>query len=153
MNARTSLAARTLIAAPALLTAALLALTGCSAYDSIVHKQSTSTFDDAEAFADGAEVAADWMPTDATEITVRTSTLEEAKDAVILLASDSPTAGDCTETERSSAPAWVLDDAPDPYKAETVFVCGDWSVMSTADGWFGWTPNSHDERAAATATQ
>ena len=142
---------RTALAAPALIVAGLLALTGCSAYDSLVHKQSTSTFEDAGAFADGAEVDADWLPTDATEITVRTSTLEDAADAVVMLTSSSPVSGDCTETERSSAPAWVLDEAPDPYTAKTVFVCGDWSMIATDDGWYGWTPNSDDERAAAAA--
>lgn len=143
--------ARTALAAPALIVVGLISLTGCSAYDSIVHKQATSTYDDVEAFVEGTAVAADWIPADATEITVRTSTIENAADAVVLLASGSALPGDCTEVERRSAPAWVLDDAPDPYKAKTVFACGDWSVMTTGDGWFGWTPNSQEERAAAFA--
>lgn len=141
--------ARMAFAAPALILAGLLSLTGCSAYDSLVHKQATSTFDDATAFDDGAEVDADWIPVDATEITVRTSTIEKASDAVILLTSASALADDCVEVERRSAPAWVLDDAPDPYTATTVFACGDWSVMATDDGWYGWTPNSEEERRAA----
>lgn len=143
--------ARTAFAASALVLLGLTSLAGCSAYDSIVHKQATSTFDDVEAFDDGAEVDAGWIPTDATDITVRTSTLENAADAVILLSSASALADDCTEVERLSAPAWVLDDAPDPYTAKTVFACGDWSVMSTDSGWFGWTPNSDEERSAADA--
>lgn len=141
--------ARTALAAPALIAVGLLSLTGCSAYDSLVHKQATSTFDDAAAFDDGAEVDAGWIPTDATEITVRTSTIEDAADAVILLTSDSELPGDCTEVERYSAPSWVLDDAPDPYEVKTVFACGDWSVIAADDGWFGWTPNSEEERSAA----
>ncbi|WP_210098914.1 hypothetical protein [Microbacterium phyllosphaerae] len=40
---------------------------------------------------------------------------------------------------------------PDPYKAKTVFACGDWSVVASDDGWFGWTPNSEEERNAAAA--
>ncbi|QDE35928.1 hypothetical protein FIV50_14690 [Microbacterium foliorum] len=143
--------ARTAFAASALVLLGLTSLAGCSAYDSIVHKQATSTFDDVEAFDDGAEVDAGWIPTDATDITVRTSTLENAADAVVLLSSASALADDCTEVERLSAPTWVLDDAPDPYKAKTVFACGDWSVMSTDSGWFGWTPNSDEERSAADA--
>lgn len=146
MNARTNLASS------ALALAGLLSLTGCGAYDSLVHKQATSTFDDVAAFDDGAEADADWLPADATEITVRTSTVEDAADAVILLSSEeSALAGDCVEVERQSAPAWVLDDAPDPYKAKTVFACGDWTVMAGSEGWFGWTPNSEEERSAAAA--
>lgn len=142
---------RTTLAIPALIAVELISLTGCSAYDSIVHKQATSTFADADAFAEGTAVAADWVPADATEITVRTSTIQDAADAVILLTSGSALPDDCAEVERRSAPAWALDDAPDPYKAKTVFACGDWSVMTTGDGWFGWTPNSQEERAAASA--
>lgn len=143
--------ARTALAAPALIVAGLLALTGCSAYDSLVHKYATSTFDDANDFEKDAEVDAPWIPADATDITVRTSTLEDAADAVILLTSDSPLAGDCGEVDRRSAPSWVLDDAPDPYEAGTVFVCGDWSVIEGDGVWFGWTPNSPEEREAASA--
>lgn len=142
--------ARTALAAPTLIVVGLLSLTGCSAYDSLVHKQATSTFDDTTAFDDGAEVDAEWIPADATEITVRTSTIEDAADAVILLTSGSALS-DCTEVKRHSAPSWVLDGAPDPYKAKTVFACGDWSVVASDDGWFGWTPNSEEERNAAAA--
>ncbi|MEV7608484.1 hypothetical protein AB0N61_03280 [Microbacterium sp. NPDC089320] len=143
--------ARIALAAPALLLVGALALTGCAAYDSIVHKQATSTFDDLDAFAAGAEADADWIPADATAITVRTSTIDDAPDAVILLTSESTLGEGCVEVDRQSAPAWVLDDAPDPYAAKTVFACGDWAVMDTGDGWFGWTPNSEAERSAAAA--
>lgn len=141
--------ARTALAAPALLLAAGVALTGCSAYESLVHKRTTSTFDDVSAFREAGEVEADWLPGDATEITLRTSTVDEAADAVILLTSASPLVGGCTEVERYSAPSWTLDGAPDPYDDETVFACGDWSVIETGTGWFGWTPNSDEERSAA----
>ncbi len=143
--------ARTALAAPALLLAGLLSLSGCSAYDSLVHKQATSTFEDVAAFEDAAPVDADWLPNDATDITARTSTLEDAAEAVILVGSGSALADGCTEVERYSAPAWVLDTAPDPYAATTVFACGDWSVMAADEGWFGWTPNSEQERSAASA--
>lgn len=142
--------ARTALAASALLAAGMLSLTGCSIYDSLVHKQATSTFDDVGAFDAGAEVGADWIPADATDITVRTSTVDQAEDAVILLSSSAELEG-CTETERYSGPTLALDEAPDPYTAKTVFVCGDWTVMPTDDGWYGWTPNSEDERNAADA--
>ncbi|MCM3778095.1 hypothetical protein [Microbacterium hydrocarbonoxydans] len=143
--------ARTALAAPALIAAGLLALTGCSAYDSLVHKYATTAFDDRSAFEADAEVDASWIPTDATGITVRTSTLEDAADAVILLTSDSPLSDDCREVDRYSAPSWVLDGAPDPYEAETVFACDDWSVIAGDGVWFGWTPNSPEERGATSA--
>lgn len=140
--------ARTVLAVPVLIVAGLITLSGCSVYDSLVHKQTTSSFDDADAFAKDGEVDADWVPDDATDITVRRSTLDDAADAVILLTSGSPLDG-CRAVDRRSAPSWVLDDAPDPYTADTVFACGQWSVIASDDGWFGWTPNSAEERSAA----
>ncbi|MER7448631.1 hypothetical protein, partial [Microbacterium sp. NPDC097977] len=92
---------RTTLFVPALIAVGLLSLTGCSAVDSIVHKQSTSTFDDVEAFRDGADLDASWVPADATAITERTSTIEKAPDAVILLTSSSSLSDECTEVERS----------------------------------------------------
>lgn len=141
--------ARMTFAVPALIIAGALSLSGCSVYDGLVHKQATSTFDDVEAFDDAAEVDADWVPADASAITVRTSTIDDAADAVILLSSESPLAADCVEVDRYSAPAWTLEEAPDPYTAKTVFACGDWTVMATPAGWYGWTPNSEEERSAA----
>lgn len=141
--------ARMALVAPALIIAGIFSMTGCSVYDSVIHKQATSTFEDVDTFDNGAEVDADWIPSDAIEITVRTSTVERATDAVILLSSESPLAEGCTEVERYSAPAWVLDGAPNPYTAKTVFACSDWSVMDTDSGWYGWTPNSEEERSAA----
>ncbi len=143
--------ARTALAASALLLGGMLSLSGCSLYDSLIHKQATSTFEDVDAFDDGADVDADWIPGDASDITLRTSTVEDAADAVILLDSTSALADGCVEVERRSAPAWVLDEAPDPYTARNVFACGDWSVMATDTGWYGWTPNSEEEREAASA--
>lgn len=143
--------ARMALAAPALIIARIVSMTGCSAYDSLIHKQATSTFKDVDSFDDGAEVDVDWIPSDAIQITVRTFTVEKAADTAILLSSESPLSDDCAEVQRYSAPAWVLDGAPDPYAAKTVFACGDWSVMDTGTGWYGWTPNSEEERSAAYA--
>lgn len=133
-----------------LLLGGALTLGGCAAVDGLVHKQSTQTFDDSAAFRAEAPVKADWVPDDATAITVRTSTMKEAADAVILLRSASASLpAECVETSRTSAPSWTLDDAPSAYDAKTVFVCGDWSVIPASGGWYGWTPNSDDERNAA----
>ncbi len=114
-----------------------------------MHKQSTQTFEDADAFRADASVDADWVPHDATALTLRTSTIEDADDAALLLTSTMTLPEDCVETVRTSAPTWTLDDAPSAYEAKTVFVCGDWSVIPSDDGWFGWTPNSDEEKAAS----
>lgn len=140
---------RTLLPAAALLLGGTLLLGGCAAVEGLVHKQSTRTFDDVDAFRADAPVDADWVPEDATTLTLRTSTIEDADDAALLLASTAKLPEDCVETERTSAPTWTLDDAPSAYEAKTVFVCGDWSVIPSDDGWFGWTPNSDEEKTAA----
>lgn len=114
-----------------------------------MHKQSTTTFDDADAFRADTPVDADWVPDDVTALTLRTSTIEDADDAVLLLTSTTALPDECVETERTSAPTWTLDDGPSAYEAKTVFVCGDWSVIPSDDGWFGWTPNSDEEKASA----
>ncbi|GAA5207542.1 hypothetical protein GCM10025774_13070 [Microbacterium kyungheense] len=88
-------------------------LSGCSAVDGILHNESTHTSEDVDAFAAGGAVDADWVPDDATQITVRTSTLKDAEDAVILLHSSTGSLpGDCLEVPRTSAPTWAFDGAP-----------------------------------------
>lgn len=140
---------RHLLPAAALLLGGTLLLGGCAAVEGLVHKQSTRAFDDADAFRADTPIDADWVPDDATALTLRTSTLEDADDAVLLLTSAEALPDDCVESERTSAPTWTLDDGPSAYDAKTVFVCGDWSVIPSDDGWFGWTPNSEEERAGA----
>ncbi|WP_158297149.1 hypothetical protein [Zhihengliuella sp. ISTPL4] len=140
---------RRLLPAAALLLGGTLLLGGCAAVEGLVHKQSTQTFEDADAFRADASVDADWVPHDATALTLRTSTIEDADDAALLLTSTMTLPEDCVETVRTSAPTWTLDDAPSAYEAKTVFVCGDWSVIPSDDGWFGWTPNSDEEKAAS----
>ncbi|WP_149084384.1 MULTISPECIES: hypothetical protein [Microbacterium] len=140
---------RMLLPVAGLLLGGTLLLGGCAAVDDLVHGQSTRTFDDADAFRTDAAVEAEWVPADATALTLRTSTAKDADDAVLLLKSASTMLpGACVETERTSAPSWALDDAPSAYEASTVFACGNWSVIPAEDGWFGWTPNSDEERAA-----
>lgn len=140
---------RIALAAPVLALGGVLALAGCSAYDGFVHKHTTAMYDNLEALEDGGLVDADWLPADAAEIVVRASILDEAEDAVVMISSNTPPGENCTEVERHSAPAWVLEGAPDPYAVKTVFSCDDWSVMETNDGWYGWTPNAAEERSAA----
>ena len=138
-----------IIAALALILGGSALLTGCSSLDGVLHKQSTNTFEDVDAFRADASVDVPWMPEDATAITLRTSTLKDAADAVVLLSSAASLPGECVEVARTSAPAWDLEGSPSPYEAATVSVCGEWSVIPAEDGWFGWTPNSEDEQRAA----
>ncbi|MCP2030671.1 hypothetical protein L1277_000735 [Okibacterium sp. HSC-33S16] len=126
-------------------------LTGCSALG-VLGKQSTASFDDVHALSQSSAVHPEWVPDDATKITLLTSTMEDAEDAVLLLQSGSALASDeCIEVPRRSAPSWIPDGAPNVYELESVFACGDWTVAPTADdaGWFGWTPNAPGERADA----
>ncbi len=72
---------RHLLPAAALLLGGTLLLGGCAAVEGLVHKQSTRTFDDADAFRADTPVDADWVPDDATTLTLRTPTFDEEKTA------------------------------------------------------------------------
>lgn len=140
-----------LLIAGALTIAGTATLAGCSVVDSVLHKQSTESFDDGAQLRKGFERTPEWVPDDATEITLRTSTIDAASDAVILLQSTSALPEDaCVEVPRSSAPSWGLEGAPDVYEIDTVYACGDWTVAAADGGWLGWTPNADAERTAAT---
>lgn len=138
----------TRIAAAAMLVlAGSLAVTGCSSIDDAINRQQTNTYADKAAYASGSSVDAEWIPDDATDITVRTPADRSSGTAVILLTSPSALPSSCTEAERKSAPLLTIDGAPDIYdpSAQDAFVCADWTVMPSATGWFGWTPNTEDQ--------
>jgi hypothetical protein len=142
------------IAALALIPLAALSLTGCTAIMDLAHSESESHFDDGGALFDSGVIGANdapWLPTDATDVTVRESTKStDAATAVIGFASDSELVG-CTETERLSLPAYNVEWGPDDeklVKTTTLQSCGDWVFVPTADGWFGWTPSAPGEKAA-----
>jgi len=133
----------------------LLALTGCSAIMDVVNSESESHFDDGGALFDSRVLTANeatWLPTDAADITVRTSTKTDVTaTAVIGFASDSELVG-CAPTERLSMPSYNVEWGPDDddiAKTDTVTSCGDWVFIPTDDGWFGWTPSAPGERRAA----
>lgn len=135
-------------AVAALLLAACTAgiLSGCSTANDLLERKVTTHHDNVAEMAEGAAVSADWVPEDATEITVRTPVETDSGAAVLLLTSASDLAAPCEETERNSSPTLTLENAPDAYKADTVFVCGEWSVIRSGGQWFGWTPNTGDAR-------
>lgn len=133
----------------------LLALTGCSAIMDVVNSESESHFDDGAALFDSGVLAASeapWLPTDASDITVRESTKTDATaTAVIGFSSTSALVG-CDLTDRLSLPAYNVEWGPkdtDIVAEQTVQSCGDWVFIPTDDGWFGWTPSAPGERRAA----
>jgi hypothetical protein len=138
------------IAAVALLA---LSLTGCSAVTDLIHNETESEFEDRAAFAEewhGADAAA-WLPGDAEQIHVRESTAGDT--AIIAFSSGSPlNPTKCAETDRLSGPSFTDDWAPEKVYVDRVFACGDWAVMPTADGWYGWTPSAPGEQEVAPAS-
>ena len=119
-------------------------LSGCSVIDAAAHKMRSVSFDTATEVTDEWKGEATWLPSDATDIEIRESTINDT--AVMLAASDATLDPElCVVVPRQSAPVYQLDGAPNVYKADEVFACGVWTVMAAEDGWLGWTPNHPDE--------
>lgn len=130
-----------------LLAVGTTALSGCSSIDDMINRQETHTYEDKKSFEADSEISTDWVPDDATEITVRSASREGDEVAVIHLDSTSNLPDSCREAERKSAPLLTIDGAPDVYKPKNnnVHICGEWTVMQSSDGWYGWTPNTEDQ--------
>lgn len=145
---------RTRIAAATASLAALLflvPLTGCSAVSGIMQREAAHEFATRAELVDGWDKTAPWLPADATAIATREST---TGDPAVLSAvgASALDPAQCAEVDRQSAPVFSLDGAPDVYKTDRVFACGDWAVIVTDDGWYGWTPNHPDEKAQSPAS-
>ncbi|MDJ1114561.1 hypothetical protein [Microbacterium dauci] len=120
------------------MAAIVLIVSGCAVVDDVVHGKAATTYSTAAELADDRDIAAAWLPDDATEIEVVSST-RTADTASIVFRSDEGVRG-CVTTERRSAPTMVIDSGPDVYAIDEVMVCGDWAVVES-DGLFsGWTP-------------
>ncbi|NYE18421.1 hypothetical protein [Microbacterium immunditiarum] len=142
------LAVRVRFSAAAVAGLAALALSGCAVIDELAYHQRSSSYEDLAAAPDSSPAHAAWVPDDAHSIRITESTQPDAANAVVLVTSSSPLDPElCAEVDRQSAPSYAVDGAPDVYRADTVFACGEWSVVSSEDGWFGWTPNHPEERA------
>ncbi len=131
-----------------LLLSALTAvsLVGCAIGDALQNEKA-SEFPTAADVAERWEKSAPWLPDDATGILTREA--PGADPAVLLATSSAPLDTEqCVEVERFSAPAYSVEGAPDPF-VDTVFACGDWAVIPADGGWYGWTPNHPDEKAAS----
>lgn len=139
-------------AAAASLAAAVLlvSLTGCSGIGDALRQEASHEFATRDQLVKEWGKDAPWLPDDATSIVTRESTAGDPASVT----SGSATGLDpslCAETERRSAPTFALEDTPDVYKIDRIFACGEWAVVATDDGWYGWTPNHPDERAQSPA--
>jgi hypothetical protein len=131
-----------------LATISIAALTGCASIQGALQKESAVEFDTAADVADEWDNSAPWLPEDATDIRIHQAS--EGDPAVLLSISDTELDPSlCVEVERQSAATFAVDGAPDSYAADTVFACGDWAVIPSDNGWYGWTPNHPDEKAAS----
>ncbi|GAA3654113.1 hypothetical protein [Microbacterium marinilacus] len=135
--------------AGAALTAAVLAVaTGCAAIEDALHKERSLSFETLHDLAEGWDREVSWFPADATGIRIAESSI--AADASVLLASSQELDPDlCAPSDRLSAPSYQVDGAPDVYAASDAYACGAWTVIAAPGGWYGWTPNHSDERAAS----
>jgi hypothetical protein len=126
----------------------IAALTGCASIQGALQKESAVEFDTAADVADEWDKSAPWLPEDATDIRIHQAS--QGDPAVLLSTSNAELDPSlCVEVERQSAATFTEDWAPDSYAADNVFACGDWAVIPTANGWYGWTPNHPDEKAAS----
>lgn len=126
---------------------AVVGLSGCSAIADAAHHETGSSFESVQALNKGWDKEAAWIPADSSDIRIQEAS---SGSAAILRATSTkeldPEA--CTETTRRSAPVFVQSWSPTNTFVEKVWVCGDWDVIPTDDGWFGWTPIDPDEQAA-----
>ncbi|GAA3214004.1 hypothetical protein [Microbacterium terregens] len=121
-----------------------IALSGCSVVDEVAHKMKSVSFATAAEVSDEWKGDAAWLPSDATDIMIRESTVNDT--AVILATSAAALDPElCSVVPRRSQPVYELDGAPSAYDATEAYACGQWTVMAAEDGWFGWTPNHPDE--------
>lgn len=140
------------VAAAAPLAAALLlvTLTGCATIGDVFTRQASHAFATRDELAREWTKEAPWLPADAEAIVTRESTAGDPA-SLIAISGEALSAELCTEVERQSAPHFTLEGAPDIYKIDRVFACGDWAVAATDDGWYGWTPNHPAEKRQSPA--
>jgi len=132
-----------LLAVP-LVAIALISLSGCAVLD-VVRHETGGTFDTTMDLTNHWDKSAPWVPADAVDIETRESTQGDPAILRAITTSElDPTL--CVEVERQSGPSFEQDWSVDPY-VDTVWACGDWAVIPTEDGWYGWTPNHPDEKA------
>lgn len=122
-----------------LVVAATLATSGCSQITNTLEKVHEESFADMAAAKAGWKGvgAPDWLPADATDIHNLATTNES--NSVILVTSASALPSTCAEADRKAIPFDSPDWAPkfDAFP-DRVERCGDYEVLKTDHGWFGW---------------
>lgn len=117
-----------------------LGATGCTVVDEVLHGERAGSYDDAAALAEQRDIA--WIPSDASAIDLLESSRAD-DTATVLLDSDEPLPADCVVVPRISGPTMTMTterELPETYKTDEVSLCGDWAVLPTGSGWYGWTP-------------
>lgn len=119
------------------------ALSGCALIDAAQNEQGFE-FDTTASMAENWDKTADWVPGDATDI--RTWGAIDGDTAILRATTDeSLDPALCVAVERQSGPVYDRDWSVDPYLTDA-WACGDWTVIATDDGWYGWTPGHPDEK-------
>ncbi|MDJ0377043.1 hypothetical protein [Cryobacterium sp. PH31-L1] len=138
---------------PVLAAAALtaLALTGCSNIIEQVQREKSLEFPSVPILTEEWDQRADWLPADATQITIREAAAGGGPAILAATTNSDLDPMQCAETDRQSAPTYAEDWSPDDVYVDRVFACANWAVIKTADGWYGWTPNDPDELAVSPA--
>lgn len=130
--------ARLLLLLPVALLATT-ALTGCSQVSNALHRTHEQSFPDRAAAQEGWTGVASpgWLPADATDI--RGLATDDETNSVVALTSPSDLPAGCVAADRRGIPFESPDWAPalDAFP-DRVERCGDYEVMRTEDGWFGW---------------
>jgi len=138
-------ARRISIAALALLTVGILS--GCSM--ETLQNETSDEFDTVADLTTLWDLPVAWLPDDSVDI--RTHSAINGDLAIVRATTDeSLDPASCAEVERQSGPVYEEDWSPSPY-VDTAWACGDWTIIPTDDGWYGWTPNHPDEKAAVPA--
>lgn len=125
-----------LLFAPAAAILVVGGLAACSVVEGATSGSVTSTAETRETLS--GEIPA-WIPDDATGIT-RVEGARGDAASILLISSSDLNASSCEAVPRVSAPTVQVEDAPDVYSEDEVFSCGEWAVVPSEDGWYGWTP-------------
>lgn len=125
-------------------------LTGCTTISDVLYHQESNRFASADELTEDWDKTAPWLPEDATDI----KTHESTTGPPAILAATTATALDptmCAEVTRESSPEFVQSWSPGDTYVDSVWACGEWAVLRTDNGWFGWTPSDPDEQAKSRA--
>jgi hypothetical protein len=125
----------------------LLTLGGCSA-SGLTRAGHEQRFDDLAGALErwnGGDPP-EWMPADATQITLRSS--NNLRLRVVRFESDSVPAGEgCAAAERTTGPALAADWVPAELPDE-VIACGGYEIAEVDGGWLAWESRAPGESIA-----